>query len=400
MEFDENMPLSIIMCLIEAKELHSYKINEREARVRYYSDCIGQYTKALELYTDEDIRAKLLHHLGKTLRRNRNYKEAYKKFKQLLDLKPQWHATYGQIITLGTLNVSVDLKEAGQKYMELLLTDMLNDSSNVPLRISLAAITKLRSYRNIVEKMINSKEKVQLIAQIAKSAALEDIGQFFEAFVAITSIFSYHYGQTCILLAESVPEMIMVTPDMTDDHQWINVCEALANLSTTAKAEDKSELAKMLLDKSIEFADSAASKEHLDNYAIRAIAKSYIRNKMPHKALDLIEIKSTSPLDHWLLYRKAEAEMMLEKEDAITTAKLAYELLLKDKKNSDRQPSYLELISKCYEMQNDLANAVKMMEAAFDNCHDKKYRKQLRQRKKQLELTENSKTSNPIIENV
>lgn len=89
--------------------------------------------------------------------------------------------------------------------MELLLTDMLNDSSKVPLRISLAAITKLRSYKNVVKKMINSKEKVQLIVQIARNAALEDIGQFFEAFVAITSIFSYHYGQTCILLAESVP---------------------------------------------------------------------------------------------------------------------------------------------------------------------------------------------------
>lgn len=398
MEFDENMPLSIIMCLIEAKELHSYKINKREVRGRYYSDCIGQYTKALELYIDVDIRAELLHHLGKTLRRNRNYEEAYMKFKQLLDLKPKQHAAYGQIITLGTLNVSEDLKEAGQKYMELLLTDMLNDSSKVPLRISLAAITKLRSYKNVVKKMINSKEKVQLIAQIAKNAALEDIGQFFEAFVAITSIFSYHYGQTCILLAESVPEMIMVTPDMTDDRQWINVCEALANLSAAAKAENKSELAKMLLNKSIEFADSAASKKHLNNYDIRAIAKSYIRNEMPRKALDLIETKSASPLDHWLLYRKAEAEMMLGKENAITTAKLAYDLLLKDKKNIGRQSSYLELISKCYEMNNNLANAVKMMEVAINNCHDKKYREQLRQRKRQLEKS--LKISNPITENV
>ena len=388
MEFDENMPLSSIMCLIEAKELHSYKINKREERESYYLDCIGQYTNALELYIDENIRAELLHHLGKTLRRNRNYEEAYMKFKQLLNLKPQQHAAYGQIITLGTLNVSEELKKAGQKYMELLLSDMLNDSSKVPLRISLAAITKLRSYKNVVKKMINSKEKVQLIAQIAKNAALEDIGQFFEAFVAITSIFSYHYGQTCILLAESVPEMIMVTPDMTDDRQWINICEALANLSAAAKAENKSELAKMLLDKSIEFADSAASKNHLNNYSIRAIAKSYIRNKMPHKALDLIETKSASPLDHWLLYRKAEAEMMLGKEDAIATAQLAYDLLLKDKKNIDKQSSYLELISKCYEMMNNLSNALNMMEAAIDKCHDKKYREQLRQRKRQLELTE------------
>ena len=106
---------------------------------------------------------------------------------------------------------------------------------------------------------------------------------------------------------------------------------------------------------------------------------------MPHKALDLIETKSASLLDHWLLYRKAEAEMMLGKKDAITTAKLAYDLLLKDEKNIDRKSSYLELISKCYEMQNNLANAIKMMEMAIDNCHDKKYRKQLRQRKRQLE---------------
>lgn len=85
----------------------------------------------------------------------------------------------------------------------------------------------------------------------------------------------------------------------------------------------------MLLDKSIEFADSAASKKHLNNYGIRAIVKSYIRNEMPHKALDLIETKSASPLDHWLLYRKAEAEMMLGKEDAIATAESAYDFTTK-----------------------------------------------------------------------
>lgn len=39
-------------------------------------------------------------------------------------------------------------------------------------------------------------------------------------------------------------------------------------------------------------------------------------------------------------------------------------------------------------MMNNPSNAVNMMEAAIDKCHDKKYREQLRQRKRQLELTE------------
>lgn len=89
---------------------------------------------------------------------------------EILELKPNWHVTYGQIVTLGMMPVPMEIKEAGAKYMKLLLENMLDNASDVPLRVSLATISRLRTYRSIVNEMVNSSEKVQKICQIAEIA--------------------------------------------------------------------------------------------------------------------------------------------------------------------------------------------------------------------------------------
>lgn len=384
-EFEDNMTLSVVMCIIEIKELYGYMLDKKEERKAYYKKCIDQYKKAIDLYQDVDRKAELLHHLGKALRRNEQYEESYKIFEELLVLKPEWHATYGQIVTLGTLKKSNELKQAGEKYMKLLLLDMLKDASKVPLRVSLAAIARLRSYMNVVNEMVNNEEKVKKISLIVKNAALEDIGQFFEAFVAITSIFSYHYSQICVELAESVPEMILVTPEMIEERQWINACEALVNLSSSADKEQKKEISSMLLQKGIEFADRISKKDNLNAYCTRAIAKAYIRNGEYNKAIDVINNLPENKQDHWILYRKAEAEMFLYKKQAVDTAKRAYELLLNDKMNINREASYIDLISKCYEKLQDYKCAIDELEKAIKKCYDKKYKNELIERKNCLE---------------
>lgn len=383
--FEGTMPLSVVMCLVEAKELYGYTISNKEERKEYYQNCIEQYTKALKLFEEDDIKAELLHHLGKALRRAKDYKKAYISFEESLKFKPCSYATYGQIVTLGTMRVSNELKEAGKEYMRRLLKDMLEQSSKVPLRVSLATIARLRSYREIVDEMIDDEKKVEKISEIAQNAALEDIGQFFEAFVAISSIFSYHYSKQCILLAESVPEMIMVTPDIVEDYQWINACEAMTNLATAAQNEDKLELYKMLSDKSIEFADELLKKNTFNSFEARAIAKAYIKSNMPDKALSVINKALDGSQDHWLLYRKAEAEMLMGEEIAIDTAKRAYQLLVHDKRNANRIASYLELLSKCYERNRNFTQAVITIDAAIKKCIDHKYKKQLVQYKKKLQ---------------
>lgn len=377
--FTAEMPLSNVICLIEAKELHGYTISDKEPRREYYKACAKEFETALLLYHDIDRKTELYHHLGKALRRCQEYDAAYNTFLKLLKIRPSWHATYGQIVALGTLKVSNTIKEAGKKYMKLLLEDMLNDAASVPLRVCLAAITKLRSYTSVTKEVINNEQKVDQIAQIIASAALENIGQFFEGFVAFSSIFGYHYGKNCVALAEDLPEIITVTPEMVEARQWVNACEALANIATSAQREGKDNLRKILLDKSIAFADSVALQEHINSYEARAIAKTYNRCNMPSKALEIISKVPIKNQDHWLLYRKAEAEMMLKSEDALKTAEQAYELLQLDKKNGDRAASYLELISKCQKQSGNTEKAVEILSKAIEACADPKYKMQLQQ---------------------
>lgn len=383
--FEPDIKLSTEMCLIEAKELKAYQIHDKKEREEYSNHLIGEYLEALKLYEDIDRKAKLMHHLGKTYRRCRRYEESYKIFSQLLEIKPNWYATHGQIITLGTMKVSSDIKKAGEESMRLLINDMLEDAAKVPLRVSLAAIARMRSYREIAGELVNSADKVNLLCQIVAGSAMEDIGQFFEGFVSISFMFSYHYSENCILLAESVPDMIMVEPAMIDDNQWLNACEALANIAVAAKRKKKAALFKLLIHKSIEFAEAYKKEKKINVYAARAIAKSYNINEEAEKALEVVEKIAFEQRDHWILYRQAEAENKLGLKESIDTIQRAIDFLEKDEKNINRKASYLHLLSKCYSTQHEEENAKETIARAIEACDDSEYLPELKEYQNQLE---------------
>lgn len=271
-QITKTLSLSSIMCIIEAKELHGYSLSGRKEREVYYKECADIYLSVFDEFSQDTIKAELLHHCGKSLRRCQQYKDAYQCFLQLLKLKPHWHATYGQIVSLGALyNVDEDIKKAGEEYIDTLLKDMLQDASAVPLRVSLAAINKLRSYQNVINKI--SADDVKKLSAIIAMSAIEGIGQFYEAFVAFTSIFGYHYSSICVELAENLPEMLAMPPEMIDRGQWVSACEALSNTATAASREKKLELFHLLSDASISFAKVISSVDSLKPYDARAVQK-------------------------------------------------------------------------------------------------------------------------------
>ena len=376
-QFVKEMSLSMVMCLIEAKELRGYKIHSREEVEEYFDKLIAEYQNALRLYTDMDIKTELLHHLGKAYRRRNRSEDSYKCFKELLEFKPNWHATYGQIVTLGTMKVSKEIVNDAKCCMRKLLVEMLDDAAQVPLRVSLATIAKMRSYREVSNELVNSPENVERICQIVASAAIEDIGQFFEGFVAISTMYGYHYSKICLSLAESVPDMIMVSPKMVEDKQWLNACEALANIAVAAQSECKQELFDMLIDKSIEFGEAYLANKKIRSYEARAIAKSFIVRGEGQRALDIINMIPEEGRDHWLMYRQAEAENMLGDNKSIETAKKAIELLEEDPKSINRKSSYYHLLSKCYYRNAEIKNACEMIEIAIRLCCDPKYEQEL-----------------------
>lgn len=158
--------LAALLSVIDAKEIHSYIIEDEEERLSYYEKCADEYQKGIEKYQNDDFKAELLHHRGKALRRYKKFDEALKCFNNLLELKPNWHTIYGQIVHLGTQkDVDKSIKESGELAMSKLINFMIDDFSTVPLCVSLGAFARLRSYYN-VKKYIASDEAKLLLLQI------------------------------------------------------------------------------------------------------------------------------------------------------------------------------------------------------------------------------------------
>ncbi len=386
-ELNASLTLSSIMCIIEAKELYSYEIDNQKDREIYYKKCAETYKRAFEESSQNDIKAELLHHRGKALRRCKQYEDSYQCFLQLLELKPHWHATYGQIVSLGaTHSVDAEIKKAGQEYMRTLLTDILQNSSIVPLRVSLATIAKLRSYPMLVKEISSSQRDVEMLADIIAMSAFEGLGQFYEAFVAFTSMYGYHHSLICIRLVEALPEMLAMPPEMVDKEQWVSACEALSNTATAAIKQMKSELFAQLSNASIKFAQKISSKNCLRAYDTRVVAKAYITGNMPEEALKVISLVPKENIDHWILYRKAEAQLKTgDNSGALKSVDEAFILVEKDSKAQDRISIYHDLKSKCYEQLGNIGTALSELRTAIEKCTDSQYKQELEVRAVKLE---------------
>lgn len=386
-EITPDLTLASVMCIIDAKETHAYKIDNPQDRRAYFKQCAMAYNKAFNESSQDDIKAELLHHQGKALRRCAEYKDALDCFLQLLKLKPDWHATHGQIAHLGTLyRVDKYIKEMGEKSIRILLENMLQDASSVPLRVSLAAFARLRSYPKVQKEISSKPEDIKKLADIIATSALEGFGQFYEAFVSFTSLFGYHHSSCCINLAEALPEMLSIPPEAVDKEQWVSACEALSNTSIAAKRVGKLDLSCRSANASVEFAQRISSENQLKPYNARAIAKAFLTANAPQKALEVIAKVSNEDIDHWLLYRKAEAQLAIDDNDeALGSAKEALKLIENNPIMENRISIYHDLLSKCYEQLMDHNSALSELRLALEKCTDSQYILTLQERIVELE---------------
>ena len=379
--------LAAVMCIIDAKESHAYTIEDQEQRKAYYMQCTDEYLNAFQTSKDNKIKAELLHHRGKALRRCGQFDEALACFTQLLSLEPKWHATYGQIAHLGIQqNVNSSIKQEGEKAMGALLNDMLTSASSVPLRVSMAAFARLRSYRNIYAKISSNSDDVKKLANIIAMSALEGLDQFYEAFVSFTSIFGYHYSSICVELTETLPEMLATLPESVEKKHWTSACEALTNTAIAAGRDDKNQLSKRIAQSSSKFADALNADEKLTAYVARAIAKAYVTADAPQKAFDAIAKVPAEAVDHWLLYQKSKVQSALGATgEALNSASDALKLAQGDEKAQSRLSIYHDQLSRCYEGIGDYPTAISEAKTAFDKCSDNQYKNDLARRLASLE---------------
>lgn len=377
LEIDKSIELVKIKTIIDSKESYVYGELEKPQREEFYRECASQYEIAFSQPHTEEVQLELLHHKGKAYRRFRDYPSALDSFKQLLERRPEWHATYGQIAHIGSqYNVGQKFIDEGLKALNKLLDDIFENSSKVPLRVSLAAISRLRSksYHSLKLEITDDPEKVLKISEIIQMSSLEGLGQFFEAYIAFTSMFGLRYAEICVDLAESIPSILTSLPETTSRYQWVNACESLADTSEAAKnINGKKKFSKQLIDVSLIFADAINDNDsYLNPYETRATAKVFNLAKQSDKALEVID-KLSKGVNHWVLYEKASA--LLEKGEyvnALTTALECLDMAEKDPNGNRYICSYFDQISECYKGCDDNKNSKVYLEKALEICSDKK----------------------------
>lgn len=387
LQITERCSLAEVLCIVDAKENFAYTIDENAARQAYYKQCADEYQSVIDSGVRDELKIELLHHRGKALRRSGAVDQALNSFQETLTYRPEWHAAHGQIAHLGTQKeADAKMKAAGEASMKWLVERMLSGSSSVPLRVSLAAIARLRSYPTVLFAISADPDKVKQISDVIAISALDGLDQFYEAFLAFTSKFGYEHIDTTIALAEAMPELLTVPPESIDRKQWTSACEALSNTAQSAKSAEKAKLASRLAASATIFAQALVDTGSLNAFSVRAVMKAFLVADMPARALDVCEKFAPGTKDHWLLYRKSQAQLdMGHALSALGVAREATELAKQDDKAKDRIASYYELLSKCAESIPDISAAVAYCQDAIKSGAGDKYMQQLKERIARLE---------------
>ncbi|NLJ76876.1 MAG: hypothetical protein GX325_06425 [Peptococcaceae bacterium] len=127
------------------------------------------------------------------------------------------------------------------------------------------------------------------------------------------------------------------------------------------------------------FAESLLSENQLAPYAVRAVAKAFLTDNSPKKALEVIARIESENIAHWLLYRKAEAQLAIDDNNgALKSANVALKLAENDPKAKDRISIYHDLLSKCYEQLKENTNALSELGIAIKKCTDSRYKQELK----------------------
>lgn len=375
----EESSLAEVLCIVDAKEDFAYTIDGNTARQTYYKKCAHEYQSIIDAGVRDELKIELLHHRGKAMRRSGMVAEALKSFQEILAYRPEWHAAHGQIAHLGSQKeADTQTKGAGEASMFWLVERLLSGSSAVPLRVSLAAVARLRSYPKVLAEVSADPGKVKLVSDVIAIAALDGLDQFYEAFLAFTSKFGYEHSDATISLADAMPELLTVPPESIDRKQWTSACEALSNTAQSAKSAGKAKLASRLNASAMIFADALVNAGSLNPFSVRAVMKAFLAADIPARALEVCEKFAPETKDHWILYRKSQALLELtEASLALNVAREALESAKRDEKAAGRIASYYELMSRCAEAIPDISAAVAHCQEAIESGASDKYMLQL-----------------------
>ena len=114
------------------------------------------------------------------------------------------------------------------------------------------------------------------------------------------------------------------------------------------------------------------------------MAKAFIIAGAPNQALEVIDRIPPNDMNHWILYRKAEAQLALGLPLALDTAQEALREASRDERAQKLISSYHDQLSQCLERSGDLPAALQQAQLALENSEDEKYRQALETRLEKL----------------
>lgn len=358
-----DMPLGAMRSLIDAKEAVSFKKGTKTDIKNFLERCI-------ELFDGKKNYKKFLyHHLGKYYRREKEIEKAVCYFKNAIEIDNQFYPSYAQIVKSEREERN---KEEGEKAAKYLI-NKIKEKAIIPLRISLALLSDLRSYRNIHSVFNTDTEVINSFKEILFRASFDQMYQYYEAMASFISIFGYTQQDVCLELFKHNPKQFYISPDSIAIRQWINFCDTLSyfismiNLGTTQYNELKNIL--------LVFTDAMQKQNPPTPYQVRGIAKAYCKAKMYKEAIAFF--MSFSDLDDWCLYWKALAELKLDNENCLKTAQKMIELSSKNPKAKDFLSSRYELYCDCLSKFGDKHEAENALEKAIKLCAENDYKKSL-----------------------
>ncbi|AZO68026.1 tetratricopeptide repeat protein [Mesorhizobium sp. M6A.T.Cr.TU.016.01.1.1] len=380
LELKPDMPLAELLSVVDAKEAFSYGLGQDD-RSAFYAACAAEYGRIADGTTSADVRAEMLHHQGKALRRSGELRGALECFKELLEAGAPWHATLGQIAHLGTQEGADEtIRAEGASALRTLIEDVNSDLYSVPLRVSLSSLSRVRSYSEIARYVGRDADTAKQFADVVSLSALAGFDQFYEGFLALTSLFSYEFGDVCLAVVEAFPDMLAIFPNSVDKKQWGNVCEALANVASVASRQGKVDLASKLYAAATAFATTLNAQSDR-SYDIRIVTKTLLAAGDAAGALAAADRISDGNKDHWLLYQKAKAQLALGNDkDAIATASKALDLASNDQRAQSRMSIYHDLVALCLEALGRVPEAIDRLATAVSLTESEKYSRDLEAR--------------------
>ena len=376
--------------MIDSREVYFYKMESSKAeKYDYLEKCAEEYRTAIDnMGYSKDLNAILWHHRGKVLRRCRNFDDSLESFCKAIELKPKYYSSYAQIANLGSMNKdNKKLFDAGEKSLNALFDFCKQSMDNIPLRIILLAIIRMRSYPNIKTRIDSDDSLVKQLADMIIISSIDRSAQFYDAFVSFTSAFGYHHAEKCISLIKKIPLIRSIDSSSIEKSQWISACESLANLILSAKKIQDDKVVAVIKEISFSFTEDIVGKiSNWNAYQVRAVAKAYNIMGKPQKTLNflkehLVENKN----NHWILYRKAEAELALSKSISLQTICSALEYALHDSTAQKIISTYYFLLAKCQNEFKSSSQAIESIQKAIKECKDDVFLKELYEFKYELE---------------